>query len=84
MASIKIDLTELHERFDRLESAILSKGTSIRKRLDAKDVAKLYQCSPSIVKKWARAGEIPGHQTPGGKWFFFSDELDSADKNRFK
>lgn len=83
MAEIAIDLTEIHERFNRLEE-ILLKEKKERKRMSAKEAAKAYGLSSSTIKRWAADNKIPGHQTPGGKWFFFSDELEEADKKRFK
>ncbi len=36
--------------------------------LSRRDVARIFQVSPSTVTRWAREGRVPAKRTPGGHY----------------
>lgn len=43
--------------------------------LSPQQAADLLGVHVETLKRWARAGKVPGWRTPGGWWRFSTDEL---------
>lgn len=43
--------------------------------LSPEDVGRLVGVHPDTVKRWAKAGKIPGVKLPGGWWRFRQTEV---------
>jgi excisionase family DNA binding protein len=43
--------------------------------LSRREVAEIFQVSPSTVTRWAREGRVPARRTPGGHYRYPADEV---------
>ena len=47
----------------------------VMRYLTTKEAAELYRVHPETIKKWARAGKIPGKKIGARKWLFPAEDL---------
>lgn len=43
--------------------------------LTRRDVARIFQVSPSTVTRWAREGRVPAKRTPGGHYRYSAESV---------
>jgi len=43
--------------------------------LSRREVARIFQVSPSTVTRWAREGRVPAKRTPGGHYRYPADAV---------
>jgi len=56
----------------------MSANGEFRNLLTPGEVAQLFRVDPKTVSRWARKGQVPAYQTPGGHHRFDEGEIMAA------